>query len=229
MHQLPLDAGIRAEAQRFNRKLAWAPRLHITDRGLRRFLPRLIQTMLRLAQLRPASGLASFGIRVERVLAQADGARVPVRILRPPGVVRGVVLDVHGGGWIIGNAQMNDRLNAATAHACGVAIVSVDYRLADTTPLAGLLDDCLAAFRWLLDGGLPEYAGLPVFVVGESAGGHLAAATLVRLQAWPQLLARVQVRAAWPPAWLPVSTLPCAPPARSLSTTRGARPACCCR
>ena len=53
------------------------------------------------------------------------------------------------------------------------------------------MDDCLAAARWLLDGGLPEYDGLPVYVLGESAGGHLAAATLLQLQRWPALLRRI--------------------------------------
>jgi acetyl esterase/lipase len=86
---------------------------------------------------------------------------------------------------------MNDALNSAMIAACGVVVVSVDYRLVPSTPIAGVMDDCLAAARWLLEGGMPEYARLPVYVVGESAGGHLAAATLLRLKAWPALLARI--------------------------------------
>lgn len=43
----------------------------------------------------------------------------------------------------------------------------------------------------MLGEGLPEYQQLPVFVVGESAGGHLAASTLLRLKAWPQLFERI--------------------------------------
>ncbi|MGM3150957.1 alpha/beta hydrolase fold domain-containing protein, partial [Escherichia coli] len=92
------------------------------------------------------------------------------------GKAKGVVLDIHGGGWVIGNAQMDDDLNLGMVRACDVAVVSVDYRLAVDTPVEGLMEDCLAAARWLL-GDCPEFADVPVFVVGESAGGHLAVAT----------------------------------------------------
>ena len=123
--------------------------------------------------------------------ATANGLAVPVRILRPVGPVHGLVLDIHGGGWAVGNAAMDDGLNTAMIAACQVAVVSVDYRLFGRTPLGGLLDDCLAAACWLLDGGLSEYRDLPVVVTGESAGAHLAAATLLQLKAWPDLLRRV--------------------------------------
>jgi len=84
---------------------------------------------------------------------------------------------------------MDDDLNLGMVNACDVAVVSVDYRLAVDTPVEGLMDDCLAAARWLLT--TEEFAGLPVIVVGESAGGHLAAATLLALKQWPALLQRV--------------------------------------
>jgi acetyl esterase/lipase len=114
---------------------------------------------------------------------------VPVRIIRPKGKAKGVVLDFHGGGWVIGNAQMNDQFNLAIVNTCDVAVVSVDYRLAVSTPIEGLLEDCLRATRGILNDG--EFAGLPVVVVGESAGGHLAAATLLALKSSPQLLQRI--------------------------------------
>lgn len=191
MSQLAIDAATLDEARRFNRTLARMPRFKMR----RRWAPRLLQALLRLGQAGADRRLARAGIDAEQRLLTTDGAPVPLRILRPRGRVRAVVFDVHGGGWVIGNARMNDKLNAATIAACDVAVVSVDYRLAlasaPDAPLAGPMDDCLAAARWLLEGGLPEYTGLPVFFVGESAGGHLAAATLLRLQAWPGLLRRV--------------------------------------
>jgi acetyl esterase/lipase len=184
---LALDSETLAEARSFNRKLYWAPRFKINNR----LIPLVIQTLLRLSQLGSDGKLARDGIRVTRYVAQADGWRVPVRILRGVLPARAVVLDFHGGGWAIGNAAMNDQLNAGLIAACDVAVVSVDYRLAPAAPLAAMMDDCLAAARWLLDGGLPEYDGLPVYVLGESAGGHLAAATLLRLKEWPGLLRRI--------------------------------------
>ena len=171
----------------FNRKLAWAPRFRISNR----VMPFMIQSLLRLSQFVPDVRSIGSGVRIYQRTAQADGLSVPVRLLRGPGPARAVVLDFHGGGWAIGNAKMNDQLNAELIAACDAAVVSVDYRLATSAPLAAIMDDCLAAARWLLGGGLPEFDGLPVFVLGESAGGHLAAATLLRLKAWPDLLRRI--------------------------------------
>ncbi|AZE79586.1 alpha/beta hydrolase [Pseudomonas synxantha] len=165
-----------AQMRRFNQKLAWMPRFKIRNR----VTPRLIQALLRVSQT----------LKKAPVAERKKVGTVPVRILRPSGKPKGVVLDIHGGGWVIGNAQMDDDLNLGMVNACGVAVVSVDYRLAVDTPIEGLLEDCLVAARWLL-GDCPEFADLPVFVVGESAGGHLAAATLLALKQWPELLERV--------------------------------------
>lgn len=181
------DSAALAEARSFNRKLAWLPRFRISNR----VTPALVQGLLRLSQLSASLRPASAGLRIGQAMAQADGLRVPVRITRGPHPPRAVVLDFHGGGWAIGNAQMNDSLNAEIVMACDVAVVSVDYRLATAFPLTAIMDDCLAAARWLLGEGLPEYAGLPVYVLGESAGGHLAVATLLRLKQWPDLLRRI--------------------------------------
>jgi acetyl esterase/lipase len=181
------DAAALADARAFNRKLAWAPRFKMRHR----FMPMLIQGLLRAGQLNANSRLRRRGIAVQTMMAQADGHQVPVRVLRGAQPVSAVVLDFHGGGWAIGNAAMDDDQNAAFIDDCGVAVVSVDYRLAPGTPLAGIMADCLAAARWLLDGGVPSLNGLPVFVVGESAGGHLAAATLLQLKAWPELSRRI--------------------------------------
>ncbi|WP_229425052.1 alpha/beta hydrolase fold domain-containing protein [Massilia sp. Se16.2.3] len=188
---IALDAATLDAARSFNRKLARAPRFKARSR----LMPILAQALLRLSQVGADRRLARRGIGVETRVATHAGLRVPVRVLRPAAhsasPPRGVVLDIHGGGWVIGNARMNDKHNAALVERCGVAVVSVDYRLATFTPMAGLMDDCLAASRWLLEGGMPELAGLPLIVRGESAGAHLAAATLLRLQAWPRLLERI--------------------------------------
>lgn len=179
---LIIDDAMLAEARRFNRRLAWAPRFNIRNRAM----PWLIQSLLRLSQLGADARLARRGIRAERRLAHSDG--VPLRVLtgaRPP---RAVVLDFHGGGWVIGNAAMNDQFNAELVEQCDVVVVSVDYRLLPAATLAQAMDDCLAAARWLLSS---QYPGLPVYIVGESAGAHLAGVTLLRLQAYPDLLLRI--------------------------------------
>lgn len=172
----PASEAELAQMRRFNQKLSWMPRFKIRNR----VTPRVIQALLQTSQRFKKAPV------VERRLVGG----VPVRIMRPEGAPKGVVLDIHGGGWVIGNAQMNDDLNLGMVRACGVAVVSVDYRLAVDTPVEGLLEDCLAAARWLL-ADCTEFAGLPVFFVGESAGGHLAASTLLALKQLPALLERV--------------------------------------
>ncbi|KRP67607.1 alpha/beta hydrolase [Pseudomonas orientalis] len=172
----PASEAELAQMRRFNQKLSWMPRFKVRNR----VTPRVIQALLRTGQR----------FKKAPVVECRLVGGVPVRIMRPDGAPKGVVLDIHGGGWVIGNAQMNDDLNLGMVRACGVAVVSVDYRLAVNTPVEGLLEDCLSAARWLLT-DCTEFAGLPVFFVGESAGGHLAAATLLALKQWPALLERV--------------------------------------
>ena len=184
---LTFDDATLAEAKRFNLRLARAPRF-----GMRhRFMPPLVQGLLRLSQVGADRKLRRAGLQVEARRVVMDGTEVRVRIVRPRGPVAGVVLDIHGGGWVVGNAPMNDAFNAGFATRCGLAVVSVDYRLAPRASVQAQMEECLAAARWLLQGGWPDYAGLPVVVVGESAGGHLAAATLQGLRAWPAQLARI--------------------------------------
>jgi acetyl esterase/lipase len=183
----PADEQDWAQARRFNKKLAWLPRFRIRNR----LTPRVIQALLHLGQIGGAKKLRKHGLKAQTLMIDVGARSVPVRIIRPTGKVKGVVLDFHGGGWVIGNAQMNDDLNIAMINACEVAVVSVDYRLALSTPIEGLMEDCLGAARWLLSDGCEAFAGLPVIVVGESAGGHLAAATLLALRQSPALLQRV--------------------------------------
>lgn len=184
---LTFDEATLNEAKRFNARLARAPRF-----GMRyRFMPPLAQGLLRLSQFGADRKLRRTGLQVETRMVVLEGVQVQVRIIRPRGPVAGIALDIHGGGWVVGNAQMNDAFNAGFASRCGLAVVSVNYRLSPRASVRGQMEECLAAARWLLQDGLPDYAGLPVIVVGESAGAHLAAATLQRLREWPALLERV--------------------------------------
>ncbi|WP_417663345.1 alpha/beta hydrolase [Pseudomonas sp.] len=183
----PTDDKSLAQVRAFNKKLAWLPRFKIRNR----LTPRLIQALLRTSQILARDKLRKHGLSAQTKTLGVGGVSVPVRIIRPQGQAQGVVLDIHGGGWVIGNAQMNDAFNAAMVKECQVAVVSVDYRLALSTPIEGLIEDCLSAARWLLDDDCAEFANLPVILVGESAGGHLAAATLLALKQWPELLQRV--------------------------------------
>jgi acetyl esterase/lipase len=108
---------------------------------------------------------------------------LPLRIIRPADdAVRGVMLHLHGGGWFVGHAAMSDWANEAMADALGVAVVSVEYRLAPEAPYPAAPDDCEAAAIWLVDNALRELGSDALLVGGESAGGHLAANVLLRMR-----------------------------------------------
>jgi acetyl esterase/lipase len=94
-----------------------------------------------------------------------------------------VYLHVHGGGWALGAADMQDVALREIARGTGLTAVSVDYRLAPEHPYPAAADDCEDAALWLLDHGAADLGAPPRFVIGgESAGAHLAVLTLLRLR-----------------------------------------------
>ncbi len=106
---------------------------------------------------------------------------VPIRVLRPERV-DGVYLHFHGGGMTVGSAAAMDGRNWPLANATGLAVVSVDYRLAPEHPFPAGPDDCEAAALWLAEHAAEEFGTDRLLVGGESAGGYLALLTMVRLR-----------------------------------------------
>lgn len=125
--------------------------------------------------------LASGGGRPEIEPQLRTISEVPVRIFVPE-TVRGVYLHVHGGGWAIGTAAMMDVSNSDLAKKCRMAVVSVDYRLAPEDPYPAGPDDCEAVARWLVESSESEFGTRVLLIGGESAGGNLAAVTLLRVR-----------------------------------------------
>src|SRR5947209_5958253 len=116
-------------------------------------------------------------------VAEAEGRAVPVRILAPEsGAVRGVCLDIHGGGFYLGSAARGDARNRRLADALEVAVVSVDYRLAPEHPWPAAPDDCETAALWLVDQAEALFGTGRLAIGGVSAGATLAATTLLRLR-----------------------------------------------
>lgn len=81
----------------------------------------------------------------------------------------------HGGGWTIGDLDTHDAVCRLIALVSSCNVLSVGYRLAPEHPYPAPADDALAAFRWVRDH--PEPGGIDgaVAVMGDSAGGNLAA------------------------------------------------------
>jgi acetyl esterase/lipase len=116
-------------------------------------------------------------------VARAAGHEVPVRLHRPgAGRTRGVLVDIHGGGFYLGSAAAGDVRNRELADRLGVAVVSVDYRLAPEHPWPAAPDDCACVARWLLDQAPDRFGTDRIALTGFSAGATLAMTTLLRLR-----------------------------------------------
>ena len=181
MARVRVDDEQLAEARTFNdaleQLLAAVPPVHTVDP---------VETRRARAEGRgtfPAPEVVPEGRDVE---VPGPAGPIPVRTFVPPGEVRGTYLHLHGGGWVLGSAHQQDVGLWRLAREASVAVASVDYRLAPEHPFPAGPDDCEAAALWLVDGGGAASFGAPTegpFVIGgESAGGHLAALTMLRLR-----------------------------------------------
>ncbi len=105
----------------------------------------------------------------------ADG-QLGARLYVPRDAGRGLLVFLHGGGWVVGDLGTHDALCRALADDAGIRVLSVDYRLAPEAPAPTAAEDAIAAFTWAVDhaedlGADPSL----VAVGGDSAGGNLAA------------------------------------------------------
>lgn len=115
------------------------------------------------------------------VIPGRDGNEIPLRVIAPD-TVRGVYLHIHGGGWVLGAADQQDPMLEQIADQAGLAVVSVEYRLAPEHPYPAGPDDCEAAAAWLVKHAKAEFGSDALAIGGESAGGHLSAVTLLRMR-----------------------------------------------
>lgn len=144
----------------------------------------------------PPAAIEAYGLALREQL-EALGARLPV----PRSVViddidvdvpaervtderaagsRCAVLHLHGGAYTMGSPRTHRGLAAALSRVARMPVVVPDYRLAPEHRFPAALDDAVAAYRWLT-----ERAGIDprgVAVSGDSAGGGLGLALLVRLR-----------------------------------------------
>jgi acetyl esterase/lipase len=126
--------------------------------------------------------LSAFTGRLRKPSAPGDvevitlGSGAGVRLFRPVGVTEPTpaLLWIHGGGYVIGTAQRDDRLCRRFSGRLGITVASVEYRLAPEHPYPAPLGDCYSALTWLA--GLPAVDRGRVATGGASAGGGLAAA-----------------------------------------------------
>jgi len=150
-------------------------------------------------QRQQTDGLADLVGVVDRVSGRpltvtehaVSGAEGPLRVrlyrTRPPVPEAGprpLLIWFHGGGWVVGSVASHDPSLRRLARRSGVAIATVEYRLAPESPWPAAPDDALAAWRDIR-ARAGEFGTAPgmMMVGGDSAGGNLAAVLCLDLKA----------------------------------------------
>lgn len=91
----------------------------------------------------------------------------------------GVILYLHGGGYVGGNLDYANGFGSMLAAKCGISVFTVEYRLAPEHPYPAALDDAMDAYGYLLSSG---YEPSKIALCGESAGGGLCYALCQKLR-----------------------------------------------
>lgn len=137
-----------------------------------RLPPRVQRPVLRLATL---IAPRARGVVVEP--GQLGG--VPCEWLRATRDNGWVLLYLHGGAFMVGSPATHRAITTHLAAWSGARVCALDYRLAPEHPWPAAADDALAAYRALLEQGVPAER---IVIAGDSAGGHLTLATALRLR-----------------------------------------------
>jgi epsilon-lactone hydrolase len=154
------------------------------ERTIRTLLP-LVRLSIAYLPLSAMRGLQRMGENAVKMAAgitretiSADG--VPCEWIVPQGSSKDrVLLYLHGGGFVYGWMNAHRQMVAHLAQATGVRALCVDYRLAPEHPFPEPLDDCVAAYRWLLKQGISPQQ---IVIAGDSAGANLTLTTLLKLR-----------------------------------------------
>ena len=90
------------------------------------------------------------------------------------------MLFIHGGGWMYGDLESHDASCRFLAEKSGVQLLAIDYRLSPEHKFPAAVEDCRAAYRWLVENAEAVNADPERLAVGgDSAGGALSASTAV--------------------------------------------------
>lgn len=162
--------------------------LHLVDPELRPLLAAFpldaSLTSENLAEIRamiPRPEVGEFDVRLDRdgIPGPPGAPDIQAHIYRPLNAQGPLpcIYHMHGGGYVLGTAENNEADHRSLCDRLGCAIISVDYRLAPENPFPAAIEDCYAGLSWTFRhakalGIDPARVG----VMGESAGGGLAAA-----------------------------------------------------
>ncbi|MFG1224644.1 alpha/beta hydrolase [Xanthobacter wiegelii] len=125
---------------------------------------------------RPMPATTEVG-NIENILIPANDRTIGARLYRNNSITTGLIVYFHGGGWVFGSLDSVDAALRILASETNFAILSIDYRLAPENPFPAAVHDALDAYEWAANNraaltGAPD---CPLLVMGDSAGGNLAA------------------------------------------------------
>jgi epsilon-lactone hydrolase len=122
-----------------------------------------------------AAFMGSFPVPADVRRTPTEVAGRPAVLVEPEGDARpGTILYFHGGSFSLGSPETAMVLTANLVRRTGVRAVSLNYRLAPEHPFPAAIEDCVAAFRSLLDSGIDPAS---IVFAGDSAGGGLTVTT----------------------------------------------------
>lgn len=124
-----------------------------------------------------------------------NGRTIPIRIFQPKRKKeKKILLFFHGGGWVTGNIKTYTRICDYMAHQTGHTVISVEYRLAPEHPFPSGLTDCyLVAKEICLNPDLFHCQSKDITLIGDSAGGNLAAAVSLMARDFGEFLPPKQI------------------------------------
>jgi acetyl esterase/lipase len=126
-----------------------------------------------------AEPIEKLPVKERWITVPAEVGEVRVRIVRPPGATGTlpVILYMHGGGWVLGNAGTHDRLVRELAVGTGAAVVFVEYDRSPEAHYPVAIEQGYATAQWIVrEGAANQLDPVRIAVAGDSVGGGMTAA-----------------------------------------------------
>jgi len=139
--------------------------------GLSVETPELTRTFMR-AQAALARAVPTAVTQVTDLTVTGAAGELPARHYANPDN-EGLLLFLHGGGFVAGDLDTHDEPCRVLCATAGVNVLSVEYRLAPEHPFPAAVEDVAAAYRWTVEHA-DELGGGPIAVGGDSSGANLA-------------------------------------------------------
>ena len=97
-----------------------------------------------------------------------------------------IILHIHGGGWVSQSPDQHLSYCSEWAKTSNSPVISVDYSLSPKAQFPTALNECFAVYKWLLQPKNTRKLGifsedLNVIITGDSAGGNLTAAVILKV------------------------------------------------